>query len=145
MGYTNIYSMIIMVDLVNEKYEIKDLTYFINSNVFVNNRMEGQLCYDFPIPQKEFSLLKNENFEKYIDYSMFEIEEVKKYKALKIVEELGDKTKKRDIKNKISLDEIENNFKYQKQEFLEKVDKLIIKSSDTIFKSWDDILKDLDE
>lgn len=140
MGYTNIYSMIIMVDLVKEKYEIKDLSFFINSHPFVNQRMEGQLCYDFPIPNKNFCLLKNENFESYINYSMFNIDDVKKYNALKRAEDKGDKAKIKEIKNKISLDNIKSEFNYLKANYEEKINKIISKSPNIDSKTWDEIL-----
>lgn len=143
MGYTNIYSMIIMVDLVNEKYEIKDLAFFMNAFPFVNQRMEGQLCYDFPIPSKSFSLLKDENFESYINYDMFDTDEVKKYRALKLAEENNNKSIIKAVKNKISLDELCNEFKYQKDEFDKKMDKLISGTPNIEFKTWDDILTEL--
>lgn len=145
MGYTDIYSMIIMVDLVNEKYEIKDLVFFMNSFPFVNQRMEGQLCYDFPVPQKHFFLLKNEDFESYIDHSMFDVEDVEKYRALKLAEQKGDKSKIKDVKNKISLDELLSEFKYQKEELDRKMEKLVLKSPNIEFQTWDDILLDLGE
>lgn len=145
MGYTDVYSMIIMVDLVNKKYEIKDLVFFMNSFPFVNQRMEGQLCFDFPVPQKHFALLKNEDFESYIDYSMFEVEDVKKYRALKLAEQMGNKCKIKDVKNKISLDELLNEFKYRKEELDRKIEKLILMSPNIEFQTWDDILLDLGE
>lgn len=143
MGYTDIYSMIIMVDLVNEKYDIKDLSFFINSIPFVNQRMEGQLCYDFPTPQRTFQLLKNENFESYIDNNMFDTEEVKKYKALKIAEESKDKQKIKIVKNKIALDDLINEFKFQKDEFDKKMEKLTTSTPNIEFKTWDELLLEL--
>lgn len=140
MGSTNIYSMIIMIDLVNELYDIKDMKFFINSFPFVNQRMEGQLCYDFPNPSKRFSEIMSEDFSSYIDEDMFSIEGVVKYRCLSIAEEKDDKKMIKDIKNKISLDELYNEFKFQEDEFKKKVDILVKKSPDIEFKTWNDIL-----
>lgn len=145
MGYTGIYSMIIMVDLVHEKYEIKDLSFFMNSFPFVNQRTEGQLCYDFPVPSKDFSLIKNENFESYIDLKMFDTDEVKKYKALKIAVDTKNRSLVKKIKNKISLNELYNEFEYQKEEFDRKMQKLISATPEIELKSWNDILSELED
>lgn len=144
MGFTDIYSMIIMIDLVHQKYEIKGLSYFMDSLTFINNRMEGQICYEFPLPQKQFSLLKNENFELYIDNSIFETEAVKKYKALKIATKINDKAKIKEINNKISLEKLENEFKIQKEQYEMKYNKLISKIPNLQSKTWDEILADLE-
>ena len=144
MGSTNIYSMIIMIDLVNELYDIKDMNFFINSFPFVNRRMEGQLCYDFPKPTKKFSEILSEDFSSYIKEDMFSIEEVVKYRCLSIAETKENIKMIRDIKNKISLDELYNEFKFQENEYKKKIDNLIKKSPDIEFKTWNDILKDLD-
>ena len=144
MGSTNIYSMIIMIDLVNELYDIKDMKFFINSFPFVNQRMEGQLCYDFPNPSKKFSEIMSEDFSSYIDENMFSIEEVLKYKCLSIAEKNEDKKMIKDIKNKISLEDLYNEFKFKEEEFKKKVDTLVQKSPEIEFKTWSDILKDLD-
>lgn len=143
MGSTNIYSMIIMIDLVNELYDIKDMKFFINSFPFVNQRMEGQLCYDFPNPSKKFSEILSEDFSSYIDEEMFNIEEVLKYKCLSLAEKNKDKKMIRDIKNKISLDELYNELKFQENEFKKKIDSLVKKSPDIELKTWNDILQDL--
>lgn len=143
MGFTDIYSMIIMVDLVNEKYDIKDLSFFTNSFPFVNQRMEGQLCYDFPIPEKDFSLIINENFDNYIKNDMFNVDDVKKYKALKIAEDLDDKEKIREVKNKIKLDELISEFEFKNAELIKEVDKLVSVSPNIENKTWDDILSEL--
>ncbi len=143
MGSTNIYSMIIMIDLVNELYDIKDMKFFKNSFPFVNQRMEGQLCYDFPAPSKKFSQIMEEDFSSYIDKEMFSIEEVVKYRCLAIAEKNKDKKMIKDIKNKISLDELYNEFKFQKNEFEKKMDSLIEKSPNINSKTWNDILEDL--
>lgn len=143
MGSTNVYSMIIMIDLVNELYEIKDIKYFINSFPFVNQRMEGQLCYNFPKPTKKFSEILLEDFSSYIDKNMFFTEDVIKYKCLSIAEQGKDKKMIRDVKNKISIDELYNEFKYQEEELKKRIDKLTEKSPDIEFKTWEQILKEL--
>lgn len=143
MGSTGIYSMIIMIDLVNELYDIKDIKYFMNRLPFVNQRMEGQLCYDFPNPSKEFSEILLEDFSSYIDENMFSTEEVIKYKCLSVAESLEDKQLIKDIKNKISLDELYSEFKFQEDEFKKKIGVLISKSPNIEFKTWNDIWSDL--
>lgn len=145
MGSTNIYSMIIMIDLVNELYEIKDMQFFINSFPFVNQRMEGQLCYDFPAPSKKFSEITKEDFSKYINEEMFLIEDVKKYRCLYLAEKTNNKWLKKEINNKIKLDELHSQFIYQESEYKKKVNSLIEKTPDIESKSWDDILNSLSE
>lgn len=143
MGFTNIYSMIIMVDLVHEKYEIKDLSFFIDSVPFVNQRMEGQLCYDFPVPQKEFALLKDEKFEEYINGEMFNTIDVAKFRALKIAIDNKDKEKVKEIKNKITLDKLTNEFEFKKKEFHIKVEKLMEKTPNIQAETWEELLSEL--
>lgn len=143
MGSTNIYSMIIMIDLVNALYDIKDIKYFINSFPFVNQRMEGQLCYDFPNPSKKFSEILSEDFSTYIDKDMFNVKEVIKYRCLYIAENNKDKQKIKDIKNKISLDELYNEFKFQEAEFKKKINNILEKSPNIENKTWYEIFKDL--
>lgn len=143
MGFTNIYSMIIMVDLVHEKYEIKDLSFFIDSVPFVNQRMEGQLCYDFPAPQKEFALLKDEKFEEYINEEMFNTIDVAKFRALKIAIDNKDKEKVKEIKNKITLDKLTNEFEFKKKEFHIKVEKLMEKTPNIQAETWEELLSEL--
>lgn len=147
MGTTNIYSMIIMIDLVNKLYEIKDLKFFINSSPFVNQRMEGQLCYDFPNPTKKFSEIIKEDFSSYIDKKIFLLEDVVKYRCLHIALEKENKEMIKDIKIKISLDELKNEFEFQKKEFDKKLSALIEKTHDhdIEFKSWDEILDKLND
>lgn len=143
IGFTNIYSMIIMIDLVNGLYDIKDLKFFISSFPFINQSMEGQLCYDFPKPSKEFSQIMKEDFSSYIDEKVFSIEEVIKYRCLYLAEKNKNKKMIKDIKNKISLDELYNEFKFQEDELKKKTDSLIVKSPNIEFTTWDDILEDL--
>lgn len=144
MGFTSIYSMIIMIDLVNGLYEIKDLDFFLNSSPFVNNRMEGQLCYDFPAPTKPFSKISDEDFSSYIKEELFSNEEVKKFKCLFLATKCEDKKMKRDIKNKISLDELTSEFKYTQNEYEGRIEKLLGKSPNIECKSWDDFLDELE-
>lgn len=51
----------------------------------------------------------------------------------------------RNVKNKISIDELYNEFKYQEEELKKRIDKLTEKSSDIKFKTWEQILKELSE
>jgi hypothetical protein len=119
------------------------MKYFINSFPFVNQRMEGQLCYDFPNPSKKFAQIMKEDFSSYIDEEMFSVEEVVKYKCLSIAEKNEDKKMINDIKNKISLDELYNEFKFQEDEFKKKIDSLLEKSPSIELKTWNEILDDL--
>jgi len=144
MGKTNIYSMIIMIDLVNELYDIKDMNYFINSFPFVNQRMEGQLCYDFPKPTKKFSEILSEDFSSYIKENVFLTEAVVKYRCLSVAENNKDKKMMKVINDKIKLDELTNELKFKENEYKKKIDNLIKKSPDIELKTWNDILKDLD-
>ena len=107
--------------------------------------MEGQLCYDFPNPSKKFSEIMSEDFSSYIDDKMFSKDEVVKYRCLSIAEKNNDKKVIKNIKNKISLDNLYNEFKYQQDEFKKKVDSLVEKSPNIEFKTWEEILKDLED
>ncbi len=140
MGFTSIYSLIIMVDLLNGFYEIKDIGYFLNIFPFVNNRMEGQLCYNFPIPSKSFSMIKEEDFSSYINKEIFDTEDIKKYRALYLAEKSGNKDLEKDIKNKIKLDEINAGFEYTQKEYNKAVEKILLKSPNVEFKTWKDLL-----
>lgn len=144
MGETNIYSLIVMIDLISGFYEIKDISFFLNSFPFINNRMEGQLCYDFPKPFKEIQSLLYEKFNEYIKYEMFERDEIKKYKCKYIAERNGDKELLKKINSKIKMDKITLKFQYEKKQYLNEVDKILNKFSDINKISWDDILSNLD-
>ena len=139
MGYTDIYSMIIMVDLVHGLYEIKGLDFFLNSFPFVNQRMEGQLCYDFPNPSKSFSEIKKEDFSTYIKPELFNVEEVIKYRCLFYAERGQDKHAIKKVKNKIMLDELNSEFKYKQDQYEKKVDDILSKTPEIEFKTWQDL------
>ena len=145
MGESQIFSCIVMIDLVNATYSIHSIEDFINQHPFVNNRMEGQLCYDIPKPTKTFSELKDENLSKYIKKELFEILEVKKYKYLQ--KATGNKEIMNIISSKIKIDDLYFEFKFKEQEFNNNVNKIAskIRYIDIVKTSWDKIFKRMDD
>jgi hypothetical protein len=141
-AYNNRITLILMVDLENELYSLENLTYFNILQPFVNQRMEGQLCYNFPSPEKVISNIISENFEDYLDESIFSHIKIKKLKALKKAEDIEDKRFVRIIKNKIALEKKEENMKVAHDLF--EIEVLNIKKKcPEIDMEWDEIYKAL--
>lgn len=144
MGESQIFSCIIMIDLVNETYSIHSVESFINQHPFVNNRMEGQLCYYIPQPTNSFSNLINENFTSYIKNEIFNITDVKKYEYL-----MKAKDNNKDVKlisEKIKLDDLYFDFKFREQEFNNTIEKISnkFKDIDIVNTTWEDLFKRID-
>lgn len=121
---TNIYSIILMVDIVKGMYTFKDLNYFSSSHPFVNQRMEGQLCYNFPIPDKDFIELIQEDFMANYNDEIFDNEIVFKYKILNLAKNC-DPSILKIAKNKLSYDNKVENFSFQKATHETEIEKII--------------------
>lgn len=142
IGSTNIYSMILMIDIIKGLYGIENLNYFTDKHPFVNQRMEGQLCFDFPAPNKPFSELLNEDFLEYYDDQIFINPTVIKYSALNLAQKSDNKLAKI-IKKKIRFEQLVEEFEYQKMTHEEIVSKLINDCPEIATLSWDEIHKQL--
>lgn len=139
---TDIYSVILMIDIVNGLYEFKDLNYFTNMHPFVNQRMEGQLCYDFPIPTKPFSNLKTEDFLRDYNSEIFNNETVLKYKVLKFTQDTN-KAMAKIVKKKLSLDNKIEEFEYQRLTHEQEVSQMISSCPEITTLSWEELYKKL--
>ncbi len=129
-------TLIIMIDLENKLYQIKNLQFFHNKQPFINQRMEGQLCYEFPHPDLALGNIINHNLIDLLDYSILNIEDVKKYKSLKIAEIRKDLKMIKLITNKIKIDKIIFEKNLQDQDFASKMQKIINKSPEVIKTEW---------
>ena len=151
-AFEKIPTSIIMIDLVNQTYEIKNLKYFVNIQPFVNQRMEGQLCYDFPRPIKDIKNLMSENLSQYIDEDIFDFEIVRKYIVLAKASSNKPKRGKTAIlkkyitviNKKIRLEELKEELIISQADFNCKINDIIIKYPD-VEKSWNEIDKELNE
>ncbi len=143
-GFQKIPTSIMMIDLVNATYDIKDLKYFISLKPFVNQRMEGQLCYDFPRPTKEIKYLIKDDFQNYVDMEIFSFEIVKKYILLSKAQEMNLKKFKTIINQKIRLEELQEQMELSYEEFQNKIKKIQAKYPQTL-KSWEEIEKELNQ
>jgi hypothetical protein len=103
-AYNNRITIIMMIDLENQLYSLENLNYFNLSKPFVNQRMEGQLCYHFPSPEDKIEYLTKQDFNEYLDDKIFNLDSIKKLKALKKAEDINDKRFIKIIKNKISIE-----------------------------------------
>lgn len=151
-AFEKIPTSIMMIDLVNATFEIKNLKYFINLQPFVNHAMEGQLCYDFPRPTIKISNLHNQDICQYADKNIFNFEIVKKYivlaKASLSQPKKGKATilkkYKTMINKKIKLEELDEKLIISQQDFNNKIDNIRFKYPD-VDKSWDKIDKEINE
>ncbi len=151
-AFEKIPTSIIMIDLVNNTYEIKNLKYFIHLQPFVNHAMEGQLCYDFPRPSKNIKELISENLYQYVDKDIFDFEIVKKYivlaKALQNKPKLGKATilKKYTIivNKKIKLEELNEELIISQADFNRKIYNIKEKYP-KVKKSWNELNKEIDK
>lgn len=141
-AYNNRINLILMVDLENKLFSIENLMYFNLLKPFVNNRMEGQLCYNFPAPENEIGKLKEINFRNYLDNNIFEIDFVRKLKALKKAEDQNNENLIRTIKNKIKVEKLKENLDFQTNEIHEQILKIENKYPG-IKISWEEIFKQL--
>lgn len=140
-AYNDKITVILMIDLVNKLYAIKNLKYFDSLRPFVNQRMEGQLCYQFPNPDVLISNIINENLEEYLDDTIFLLDIIKKLKALKTAEDNNDKQLIKIIKNKMALEKKEEDKKIKIEDFDNEIKKITDKCPEIATISWDEIFK----
>jgi|GEM_PF-1687662 len=131
-------SIIIMVDINIGAYEIKGLDYFKGQKLFVNQRMEGQLCYEFPVPQKPFCKLLDEDFTVFSNKDIRNNLMVEKLLLLKRAKDLGKKELEKIIINKLKIEKIEEQFFYQKELSREKIAEIKRKNK-LVRMSWQEI------
>jgi hypothetical protein len=151
-AFEKIPTSIIMIDLANKTYEIKNLKYFINLQPFVNQRMEGQLCYDFPRPTKSIENLKNEDISRYVNNDIFDFEIVKKYivlaKASSNKPKKGKMAKLKKyvtiINKKIRVEELNEELIISQADFNNRINDIIVKYPE-VKKSWNEIDKELNK
>ncbi len=134
----NLSCVILMLDLVQGFYEIKDLNFFLNQKPFSNANMEGQLCYDFPSPKIPLRELSEINFEQFLDLSIFENTQIKKFTLLKLAIEKGNKIIATTIRNKLAIEQLETEKELNNQSFEAKIAKITAKNSH-VLKSWEEI------
>ncbi len=150
-AFEKIPTSIIMIDLVNGTFEIKNLKYFINLQPFVNHAMEGQLCYDFPRPTKNIKDLISEDFYQYVDDDIFDFEIVKKYLVLaKSSLNKPKKGKAQELKKyttiinkKIRVEELDEELILSQEDYINKISKIKTQYPD-VEKSWNELDKKLD-
>jgi hypothetical protein len=151
-AFEKIPTSIIMIDLANKTYEIRNLKYFINLQPFVNQRMEGQLCYDFPRPTKSIENLKNEDISRYVDNDIFDFEIVRKYIVL--AKASSNKAKKGKIaklkkyvtiiNKKIRVEELNEELIVSQADFNSRINDIIVKYPE-VEKSWNEIDEELND
>ncbi|HMP29107.1 MAG TPA: hypothetical protein PKE08_00520 [Candidatus Paceibacterota bacterium] len=141
-AYNDRITVIMMVDLENKLYSIENLKYFSLLQPFINQRMEGQLCYHFPSPNLEINKLLEQDFDEYLDVEIFNIENIKKLKALKKAEDINDERFIKIIKNKISIERKEQEIDIHLKEHKEKIEKIKKRCPDVSI-GWDEIYKHL--
>jgi len=135
-------SAIVMIDINIGAYEIKGFDYFSDKRPFINQRMEGQLCYEFPMPQKSFRKLMNDDLTIFSDKDIGNNPIVRKLLLLKKAKGLDKKELVRIIKNKLKIEEIKEEFSYRGKLLREKIKKIEEKNKD-INMSWQKIEKEL--
>jgi hypothetical protein len=141
-AYNNRINLILMIDLQNKLFSIENLLYFNVLTPFVNQRMEGQLCYNFPPPERNLAEIMELDFNEYLDESIFEIDMIKKLKALKKAEDTKNKRLINIIKNKIKIEKLEDTLELQTNTIYDQIENIQSKYPD-IITSWDDIYKEL--
>lgn len=138
-------TVLIMLDLKNKKYGLKDFNYFINVKAKPNRSMEGQLCYDFPFPTNEIKKITSESFDDYTKNEEYKNSEEYKKRKIKIKSEKiksGDPKFpiKKLIKKKFKLDDLEVRKKFLEEEISE-----LRKGNKNIGLSWDAIDDQMDK
>lgn len=107
---------IVMIDLNSAKYEAKGIDFFQGKRPFVNQRMEGQLCYNFPEPSKLMENFKDENLERLAarsEKALKKNEYCRKTILLKKAKELGNEDLARAIKGKMRIEKLGAQLKVQ--------------------------------
>jgi len=141
-AYNNRITVIMMIDLENELYSLENLNYFSILRPFINQRMEGQLCYNFPVPEEKIGALTKEEFSGYLDENIFKLDSIRKLKALKKAEEINDKRFIKIIKNKISLEKKEEERDIKLDEANKEIENIKMKCPEVIM-GWNNIYKEL--
>lgn len=136
-------TVILMIDLSNKLYSIENLKYFTNLHPFPNQRMEGQLCYNFPVPNKLLKNLEQENFNLYLDESIFLLDYVKKLKALDTAIKTNNEIFKRIIEAKLKIEKLRINIEINNELWDKKIKSIQQKCSRSENISWDEIYKEL--
>lgn len=134
----DIVTSIIMVDINFGLYELQGIDYFKDKRPFVNNRMEGQLCYDFPTPKNSFIDFVNEDLQILSLINFNEDISIKKLKLLEKAKKLGKAQIKKIIINKIRIEKLEEDLGFYNENILEKI-KLIEEKNPDVKKSWEEI------
>lgn len=142
-AYNERITLILMIDLENELYSIENLNYFNILKPFVNQRMEGQLCYNFPVPEDKLDNLMFENFNDYLDENIFKLDNIKKLRALRKAENNNNLFLTKIIKYKISLEKKEEDKEIKLEKAEEEIKKIKDKCPD-VSMSWEDIYQELD-
>lgn len=136
---TQIYSIILMIDIVNGLYEFKDLNYFETLHPFVNQRMEGQLCYNFPTPTKPFSNLTKENFLSEYNDKIFKNNVVFKYTILEMAKNKNNRELLKIAKNKLAIENKKEELKFQIDTYSEEIKKLINNCPSSEQLTWEEL------
>jgi hypothetical protein len=134
----NLSCIVLMLDLAQGLFEIKDLNYFLNQKPFPNGNMEGQLCYEFPFPKNQINEIINLNFDTFLDISILENLQVRKFRMLKLAIEKDNKVIAKVIKSKIELEKIQEQKLLSDEEYNNKIQKIISKNS-LVLKSWTEL------
>lgn len=142
-AYNNRINLILMIDLENVLFSIENLVYFNLLKPFVNQRMEGQLCYNFPPPERGLSEIQTLDLHQYLDESIFEIDMVRKLKALKRAEDTENGRFIYIIKNKIRIDKLKEKLELNTKEIEEQVGNIRLRYPEVAM-SWEDIYKELE-
>lgn len=129
---------ILMIDINNGLYEMQGIDYFKNLRPFVNQRMEGQLCYDFPTPKKNFSEFIDEDLEIISKINLNEDISIKKLKLLKKAQSIENKELIRLIKNKLKIEKLIEDLDFHSLDINEKI-KSIEEKIPEVKMSWNDI------
>lgn len=136
-------TIILMIDLNNRLYSIENLKYFTALQPFPNQRMEGQLCYNFPVPDKLLLNLEQENFDVYLDESIFLLEYVKKLRALDTATKTNNEKLKQIIKAKLKIEKLKTNIEINNELWNKQIKSIQQKYPETENISWDEIYKEL--
>lgn len=132
------FCLIMMLDLAKWLYEIKDLTYFENEKPFSNANMEWQICYNFPIPNYNLESLKRIDLDLFSNVLVLENIIVKKFRLLKIANEKWNKKLIKIIKNKITIEKLEEEMNINIYDFQKRIDNIKTKVPEVI-ESWEEI------
>lgn len=139
-AFNNRLNIILMIDLDKGLFGIENLNYFVNQKPFVNNRMEGQLCYEFPTPIIHLNELIQFNFKKSLDDNIFNYNPIKKLQLYNYLKMNNNTTAAKLIEQKIKLDKLQEDLDFQTNSIKEQMEKIINKYPD-INQDWDEIFR----